>query len=236
MNRLLSLTALLLLGLPALAEQTGRIEGRAMIGMTPARSVRVLVERYEPGSQKRATRETTTDAEGRFVLGDVPAGTYRVSRLTLFDQKTVQGSSQSGTGTHGVRAKVTAGGTASVTIGGSGRTVVGQLAAGEGLAGRRLAYTAGDFRFLTLKEASEDGFPGRHLVLRIGEDGVFQCEDVPPGEYVLYVTVKDREGRLDDPDIGSVSRTLVVPADEGGKPHDVGRVEVRAVPGPKGEK
>ena len=238
MNRLLPVTALLLLGLPALAAQTGHIQGRVLTGTTPARNVRVLVERYEKEGQKRATLQAETDAEGRFVLRHVPAGKYRVSRLTLFDQRTARGTTQTGTGTHGVRAEVTAGETATVTVGGSGRTVVGQLAAGEGLAGRRLAFTAGDFRFLTLKDSREDGFPGRILVLHIAEDGSFRCEDVPPGEYELYVTVKDHEGPLDAMDVGSVTRTVVVPADEAasGKPYDVGRVELRAVPRPGKEK
>ena len=91
---------------------------------------------------------------------------------------------------------------------------------------------------LPLCVTSDDGFPGRVLVLNINEDGTFRCDDcddVPAGKYDLFVTVKDAQGPLDGPDIGRASRTLIVPppdAGAAGKPYDVGRIELEALPQP----
>lgn len=211
------------LALPVWAAETGGIEGRALIGSAPAREARILVNGYGPGLRNKRW-ETSTDAAGRFALRDLPPGKYRVSRLVLFDQLTTKGSVTTGTGTQGVRAEVRSGAMTKVTLGGSGRTVVGRLVAGAGLENRKLAFTAGGFRFLTLNEKRDDGFPGRLLVLDIERDGSFRCEDVPPGEYDLYVTVKDAAGKLDGPDVGAIQRTLTVPREQtdAGKPHDFG--------------
>lgn len=230
MNRSACALGLLAFAIPALAAPTGRVEGRVYIGTTPARHARVLVQEYgSRDPEHRYEAEVEADAEGRFTARDVPAGRYRVSRLIEFKQTTSQGASETVIGTHGARAEVAGGGVTSVTIGGSGRALTGRLVAGPGLAGRRLAFTAGDFRFLTPVESLKDGFPGRVLILNIDADGSIRCEDVPPGEYSLFVSVKDFDGRLDGPDIGHVSRKITVPDDPGGgRPHDLGRIDLEA--------
>lgn len=215
------------LSLPVWAADTGSIEGRAWIGPAPVRGARILVDGYGPGLADKHW-EAETDATGRFRLPDLPPGKYRVSRLVMFDQATARGTSSTGTGTHAVRAEVKSGARTAVTLGGGGRTVVGRLVAGRGLENRRLAFTAGDFRFLTLKEKRDDGFPGRHLVLNIERDGAVRCVDVAPGDYDLYVTVRDDTGPLDGPEVGRLRRSVTVPQDEAGtgKPHDLGRLEL----------
>jgi len=218
------------LSLPVWAADTGGIEGRAMIGPAPARAARILVEGFGPGLGGKHW-ETETDALGRFTVRELPPGKYRVSRLVMFDQRTAHGTVSTGTGTHAVRAEVKGTARTVVTLGGSGRTVVGKLVAGPGLGGRQLAFTAGEFRFLTLKERRNDGFPGRHLVLEIEPDGAVRCLDVPSGSYDLYVTVKDDAGRLDGRDVGRIQRTVTIPQDEAGtgKPHDLGKLELEPV-------
>lgn len=221
--------ALVMAALPARAAEPGKLEGRVVIGTKPAARTRVLVEGYGPGNNFRA--EAETGAEGRFTLPNVPPGKYRVSRLVEFTQTTAQGSAAAEVGTHGEPVEVTAGRTAAVTVGGRGRTVVGQLTAGQGLEGRKLAFTAGNFRFLTRKEARAGGFPGRVYVLHIQEDGSFRCEDVPPGEYSLFLTVKEFHGSLDGPEIGRVSQDVSVPEEEGaGLPVSLGKVPVPRAP------
>jgi len=218
------------LSLPGWTAEAGGIEGRAWIGSAPARAARILVDGYGAGSKGKHW-ETETDAQGRFAVRDLPAGKYRVSRLVMFDQMTAHGTTRTGTGTHAVRAEVKDATNTVVTLGGSGRTVVGRLVAGAALADRRLAFTAGEFRFLTLNEKRDDGFPGRHLVLDIQADGAVRCQDVPPGNYELYVTVRNAAGRLDAREVGSIQRTVTIPQDGAGtgKPHDLGKLELELV-------
>jgi hypothetical protein len=230
MRRAILFLAAVGLSLPVWAADTGGIEGRALIGMSPARGAKVLIDGYGPGLDGKHW-EAETDTAGRFVVSNLPSGRYRVSRLVMFDQATRQGTSTTGTGTHAVRAEVKEGTRASVTLGGSGRTVTGRLAAGAELENRQLAFTAGDFRFLTLREKRDDGFPGRHLVLNIERDGAFRCEDVPPGDYDLLVTVRDAGGALNGPEIARIQRSVTVPPDDPttGKPLDLGRLELQPV-------
>ncbi len=231
MNRTLCAGGMLLaLCLPLLAAPApGRMEGMALVGGKPAYRGRLLVEQYDLGPNQGFRAEVETAPSGRFVLMKVPPGKYRVSRLLRFVQSTGEGQSETVVPTHGLRAEVTAGDTTRVTVGEAGATVVGRLQPGRGLDGRRLAYTAGDFRFLTLKEPRTDGFPGRVFVLSIQEDGTFRCEDLPAGEYGLLVTAKAWDGRLDGPDIARATRTVRVPADRE-KPVDLGAVQLEAAP------
>lgn len=192
-------------------EGTGEVRGTVKQGNQPLARVQVLFERYEPKDEFRYDKEIMTAADGSFSATDLPPGKYRVSRLFTWESKTEHGSTITGTGTHSTLVEVYPGLVTHTQIGGSGRSIKGKLAASGDLP--KVAYTSGDIRFLTVNEPV-GSFGGRHIVLKINEDGTFTADDVPPGEYKLYVRAKASEGPLDGPDIATFSKLVEVPVGE----------------------
>src|SRR5688572_21048315 len=66
--------------------QSGRVEGRLMFGDRPASRVKVVIpgpdvrHQGEGGGDAYVTRETRTDAEGRFAFEGIPAGKAQVGQ------------------------------------------------------------------------------------------------------------------------------------------------------------
>jgi len=103
-----------------------RVEGKLLIGKEPGinQVVRVsLEEPYEPNSPRiYHDCQANTDSNGYFVFERVPSGKAQVSReIKLSDRMT--------TFSHAVPVEIKSGETITVTIGGTGRPVVGKVAA-----------------------------------------------------------------------------------------------------------
>jgi len=102
----------------------GRVEGRLLIGSQPGANEKIAFNYNTPHEQNAPkvyySDETVTDAKGYFVFEKAPAGRASVAR-----QIQLRGGS---TNSHTVPVEVRAGETVSVTIGGTGRAVIGQAA------------------------------------------------------------------------------------------------------------
>ena len=112
--------------------RAGRVEGRLMFGDRPASRVKVMMHgpdarAEDGGGNTHVTRETRTDAEGRFAFEAIPAGKAKVGQVFETDDG----------GWHNFEAaslpvEVRPGVTTAVTMGGLGRPVVGTVVAPRG--------------------------------------------------------------------------------------------------------
>src|SRR5262245_55138056 len=59
-------------------EPSGTISGRVTVDDQPARGVIVLLLPGDPGPRNKTTSKATTDNDGRFQLGGIPAGGYQL--------------------------------------------------------------------------------------------------------------------------------------------------------------
>ncbi len=226
---------------PIVLRPWGAIAGTLLVGGKPAAGQTVSLgvplpddDSIPPGIQ--AQGNATTDAEGRYRFDRVPAGSFAVSRYFNFNR--------GGTGPVGIgaphRVEVPAGGVGEVTIGTSGREVVGRLALASPVAGY-------DWRddLQSLVQVRDDlppvrptvGFPGspefmksvradnrreaqiaKHF-LTLQPDGSFRIDDVPPGNYLLKLRVSTppKEVTASDadsffrPELGKLERPVVIP-------------------------
>jgi len=219
------------------AVSVGRLEGVAHIGRVPAARAVITVSPYAGTPFLQTDASTETDANGFFVFTNLPPGNYRVQRLVVWETSTDRHLSRTATGTHGIRARIRAGRTTKVELGGKGWMVTGRLVKGDGLAGVDLAYGSGDFAFLTRKEPRRDGFPGHIIVLLIEADSRFRADDVVAGEYELCVTAKTRTQGLDEADSAIIQRSVTIPPLAGdrdeGTAIDLGEFRMEAVSGGK---
>ena len=189
--------------------------------------------------------QTTTDAEGNFFFDKVPPGA-----CTIASEQTARLLSDT------TPLTVTAGATSEVTLGGSGRAIVGKAT---------VAATAGSIDwqnvpvhlqmkldniptsrpkredFPTLEAfaaASDNFFHSYEKQNRFGtvcaSDGSFQIPNVPAGTYVLTIEIRDtmknsvvpHDAPSVDPVVNSVTREIVVPDDKSAEPMDLGTVEL----------
>jgi RNA polymerase sigma factor (sigma-70 family) len=114
----------------------GRIEGSARAGAKPLaqETIRLSSMPWRRGRSPRVSisLDATADAEGRFVFATVPPGEWKVQRdlnKPLEGKFRVRLSASS----HGMPVAVRAGETATTTLGGSGRAVIGRAVAPESI-------------------------------------------------------------------------------------------------------
>jgi hypothetical protein len=183
----------------------GRIEGVLRIGTRLGTNEEVQLGAFNSGPaifHNSSVWKTVTDGEGRFVFTCVPPGTRGVSH-------------------GGIREKFTVkpGETIHISVGGTGRAVIGKLVipstatnGAEPSAG--ILLEAPDYRALSVK---------------LAPDGTFRVDDVPAGTWGLEVLIsRDRINKPGAEFIGAAGRTLVIPEMPGGRsddPLDVGTVE-----------
>ncbi len=239
----------------------GRVEGRLQIGNKPGSREKVILrsEYQDPRNPDlRICYEYTdqSDDDGRFVLGRVVPRSSFVGREVQY----IKEKSCTIFFDHAVPVEVTPGKTTKVTIGGSGRTVAGRVAAPAKSFDFDHTYAYGwltihrpqirppaDFASMTDSQkmawqaawlASAEGQVWRqadmiHYFVPVGPDGTFRVQDVPPGKYDLHISVH----KLHTGDawgmggqIGGAASELTVPDGAGDSTVDVGSLELKSPP------
>ncbi|MBI1853365.1 MAG: carboxypeptidase regulatory-like domain-containing protein [Planctomycetes bacterium] len=222
----------------------GRIEGTWRVGAHPAArdSICVRLDHDVDFGLGWETPAATADAEGRFVIERVPPGDVHVYRSV----RTVSGKMLA---TQNHHVTVEPGSTTSVTVGGTGRPIVGRL---------RASAEVGDVDFsrdfqLSLLEPRHVpmGLPpagldargkqewriawhrseeGRAYARETGtvypivssRDGHFRIDDVPAGSYELnYWLQRKRPDGSGYDSLGELSRDVVVEDMPGGRSDDL---------------
>jgi hypothetical protein len=241
---------------PIVLQPWGAIDGRLIVhGKALAGQGIGLTCAVRQGDQSiaciNAQAITTTDAQGRFHFPKVPAGPIVLCRFFNFNRNRVGPIGMS----HLKEVLVPSGGTVEVTIGGSGRTLVGKLALSQDLPGHDwrddlqslnqsdpnapVFTPTSDFaalqRFARESEARNARAPKYYL--EIESDGSFHIDDVPPGNYVLDLKVAQPiasspasasgpEGSFDRRDLGKYSKPVQVPENEEDTPIDLGTITI----------
>jgi len=196
--------------------------------------------------------DTKTDSTGRFVFDKVPPGQCHIFRQTLLSREP-----RTGFESHETSVGVNPGTVTEVVLGGTGRPITGKalLPGATGLmdwqtvAVQLRLKTAdqpasrpkrADFSSNEAYIAAADRFfeaPRQPFGAFCDSDGSFRLPDVPAGTYELEIRVRDAE--LDSvspneslgppPEIGSLSREIIVPeipAGQSAEPLDLGILEL----------
>ncbi|HXJ71658.1 MAG TPA: carboxypeptidase-like regulatory domain-containing protein, partial [Candidatus Dormibacteraeota bacterium] len=193
--------------------------------------------------------ETKTDAAGKFSFQKVPPG-----RCNLFRQPL---RSHTGFESHETSVVLNAGGVTQVTLGGTGRPVVGKaVLVGDGglvdwqsvpvLLRSKAAPDSPRPRradFPSAQEyvaAAEKFFEAARSQRRFGafceRNGSFRLPDIPAGVYELEIQVRDATADSvgSEEHFGSVKRDVIVPESSEGRAHEpveVGTLELARVTG-----
>jgi hypothetical protein len=152
--------------------------------------------------------DAVTDRDGKFVFTYVPPGVCGVFHKGIGDQFTVK-----------------SGETNRITVGGTGRPVIGKLVLAPAV-----TNDAGSFGWVYLDTA------GRHMGDRMARDGTFRLDDVPAGTWTFEAEVLTNKTGGGVRLICAVGRTVVVPEMSGGRsdvPLDLGLVEPMMVHAPR---
>lgn len=241
-------------------ESWGEIEGTVLAGGRPVAGAQVTVGFTSPSYGPDDLRldfdyVATTDARGEFRFVKVPPGQHYVQRM--FAPRA--GKSGPTGSSYGEPVTVEPGKTAQVTLGGKGRAVIGRLELSPPLAGYnwnwdlpalvlerpdlerpsvRSAPTA-DARTRRLEQFAwaADNLARKKYYFVVQPDGTFQADDVPPGNYLLDITVKappadplSEEWDWSRSRLGQTTRQVVVPepdSEGSAEPVEVGTVTVR---------
>lgn len=143
----------------------GRIEGKVMIGSAPAsgKNVDMYPQTLQPFYDRDEIRvqdqiSALTDSDGKFVIDRVPPGTWGIGRR-------VQVSNNSNANASTQTIEVAAGKTVAVTIGGTGRPIVGKIVLPSALTARA-DWTYGSAQVMTKNTAAVSA-PPMPLVIRM---------------------------------------------------------------------
>lgn len=200
------------------------VTGKVLIGKNPAanETVRLGFDRPYDRSAPRISNnyQAVTDSNGTFVLEHVPPGQARISRsIRISDRRSVY--------SHSMSLETKAGQTASITIGGIGRPITGKIQVPDYLK-EKFDWQHTDYG---LRINSSEG-PYRQLGYKIEGDGAFRIDDVPEGDYQLYVNAYEPPA---DPRtfrgerIGLLSlhfKVPEIPNDRSDEPLDLGVLEL----------
>ena len=202
----------------------GRVEGQVLIGSKPGASqeVRILWERPPETGAPRINYDSSAvaDKDGRFVFERVVPGRVQVCRTIRINERSTRF-------TQLTPIEVKAGGMTSVTIGGTGRPVLGKVVIPDDVRDRidqqSLEY------FIRSQSA---GGASRIWAFKLEPDGIFRAEDVPAGDYCLYVYAFSRPTTpraFRGEQIGSLTNPFTIPDMPGGRsdePLDLGTLEL----------
>ena len=203
------------------------VTGKVLIGKTPVanESVRLGFDRPPDRSQPRIYHDyrIATDSHGIFVFERVPPGQARISRMIRISERSSRYS-------HSTSVEAKAGETVSITIGGLGRPVTGKVLVPDYLK-EKFDWQHTDYG---LRIDSSEG-PYRQLGFKIQGDGAFRIDDVPAGDYYLYVNAyappaAPRSFRGER--IGLLSQHFTIPEMPNGRsdePLDLGALELDVI-------
>ncbi len=204
----------------------GRAEGTLRIGAKPGvhQSIALLPEYRPEEEHPRITLEyeTQTDERGHFVFARALPGEGAVSRSIPMN-----GGRRF---SHTVGVQIKAGQTTHIQIGGTGRPVIGKVVIPDQIKDKF------DWQYATYDlSINSPENPYKLLSLMFEEDGSFRVEDVPAGNYHLYVRAyevsAERQARPEE-QIGVLSRDFTVgemPNGRSDEPLDLGTLELQPV-------
>jgi beta-lactamase regulating signal transducer with metallopeptidase domain/protocatechuate 3,4-dioxygenase beta subunit len=225
----------------------GGIEGTVKVGNKEGANQMVLITRLStirlspPGIM--VSLSANTDSQGRFSMEMVPAGEYRIT------SNPIDGSFSTGSAAIVVKS----GQTAPITLGGTGRPLIGRFIIADSevpvtwaRVGPRLSLILPDtsapsqtdevvYRIWAESEEGKQRLRAEAAYsLRLSSDGSFRVEDLPAGRYLITINA-----RMLDPtrrDLGpeaDFKREVVVPAMPGGRsdePLDLGIITLQLPP------
>jgi hypothetical protein len=202
------------------------VTGKVLIGKNPGanETVRLGFDRPYDRNQPRIYHDyqAVTDSNGNFVLEHVPPGEATISRSIRISDRASRYS-------HSMSVNVKAGETVSITIGGTGRPVTGKVKVPDYLK-EKFDWQNTDYG---LRVDSSNG-PYRQFGFKIEGDGTFRIDDIPAGNYYLYVNAYEPAAEpraFRGERIGSLSRHFNIPEMPGGRsdePLDLGELELNA--------
>jgi len=207
----------------------GRIEGIVRTGAKPGADEQISAFHEQraqcPGFD--LDYKAGTDGEGRFVIDRMVPGDVTVGRITTIH---LLGSGLPAERSHIVPVEVESGRTAHVTIGGTGRPVVGRIRALEG-SNRKIDWTWCN-GYIAHGPRSPVRYP-----FGLRPDGSFRVEDVPAGTYELRVMATEPPPAgsfyVRGKSLGTLRETIEIPQMPGGRsdePLDVGTLEIELKP------
>lgn len=236
-------------------EANGRVEGRYFVGKTAiANQEMILTQQEGSGGVVRAELpRVTTDSEGRFAFDNVQPGLYTVGCFAKYVVRNSSCMTWVASSSHSRWIEVKPGETAKAQVGGVGRKVVGRLVPPKDWTGR-IAWQGGDERRISTsskawpkppeaysqpekdqwyKEFGKSQESKRLRMARVvvipvvAADGRFSAEDVPPGDYSLYITIGgDEAASLDGRPFGEANLEFSVPDGDDSAPVDLGEIRV----------
>jgi protocatechuate 3,4-dioxygenase beta subunit len=157
----------------------GRVEGKVLIGSKAGagQDVELLPERPRESGGPRINYESSavTDKDGHFVLERVVPGRVQVCRAIRVSERSRRFSQLT-------PLDVKAGETATVTLGGTGRPVLGKVVIPEDVKDKVDRESLDYF----IRDQSGGGL-SRVWAFKLESDGTFRAEDIPAGDYCFYL-------------------------------------------------
>ena len=174
-----------------------------------------------------------TDSEGKFKFTHVPAGQRWLVRLVPIDESSRAWS-------HQTLVSVESGKTTKVTVGGTGRAVVGKVVPDDPT--RIITWRSGNRSLGTLQpkappyktqeeyrlwsesaevKAARENY--RYYAITFANDGSFRADDIPPGKYEMRLSFNEPRSSSSPnmgPQIGSITREFEIPPIPGGRTDD----------------
>ena len=218
----------------------GRVEGSLRVGSQPGAGLPILLSSGMQGPTENALPwfqySATTDGAGKFVFDRVVPGSVTMSRKIELSEH-----SYSSANTTEVVVKPDA--TTRVTLGGTGRPVIGRVMVPEGLRPRLdWGYSLNQLRqrpSIWKQALGGLGLAGKgsNYAVKVEPDGSFRVDDVIAGSYDLTILLQEppsspfRPGGIEP--IATARRDVTVPEMPGGRsdePLDLGAISLVPVP------
>jgi hypothetical protein len=200
----------------------GIVKGKLMIGTKPGANEKISLSFDLPlnqiGVRFYNSYDTVTDDKGNYIFERVSPGQVRIYHWI----KNAEGKSSS---TLAKSIEVKPGKTCEVTLGGTGRPVIGKLKLPDNIKNTKNPHT------LQSVEAGSPDSPYHYLSLKLESDGSFRIDDVPAGDYKLVyqayeTSASGQVGKL----LGFIPNySFKVPEIPGGisdEPLDLGTIDV----------